>query len=69
MALGTEELTVAFRQLFSKGRAPGTYLLGSWASLRAGLKAVAKRKNSPTRESNPDSTVLQPSLIQLVGLL
>jgi hypothetical protein len=42
--------------------APGTHCVGGWLGLRADLDVMEERKIScPWRESNPDSSVVQPS--------
>jgi hypothetical protein len=39
---------------------PGTHYIGDWASFRAGLDVMDKRKSSSYQESNPDYSVDQP---------
>jgi len=53
-------------RFISRERAPGTYYIGVWVGPRAGLDAVAKRKNSLPclrRESNPGRRVRSPGIV------
>jgi hypothetical protein len=50
----------------SKERAPGTYCVGGWVGLRAGLDTVVKRKiPNLIRDSNHRSSSPQPSAVPL----
>jgi hypothetical protein len=49
-------------------RASGTYWIGGWVGLRAGLDVVSKRKTSSSRqESNPDHPTELSWLSEVLG--
>jgi hypothetical protein len=60
-ALAGDELSASHHgRITPADKAPGTYWIGGWMKLRAGLDDVEKRKILPLPDSNSDPSVVQP---------
>jgi hypothetical protein len=48
------------RPLYSRGNRASTHCRGGWVGLRAGLEVEQRKISCPCRESNPDSSIVEP---------